>query len=1224
MHRLIQAIWLLMAIGVCAASADTVDLLVVGGNEAACAAALQAARLGVGSVALVSDIDMLGGQFSAEGVGPVDERIKLDGHSVNFPRSGMALEVIRAIRAYNMKTYGRETPGNCWSATDTIEPAAAARIFEELLAPQVTAGRLHICRGYEPIRVLKEGEKVVGVVFVDAQGRERSFSARLTIDASDWGDVIRLGGIAHFSGVDPVSRFGEKGEPQEIGIAERQEMNPITYTITLRESDQDCAIERPEGYDMRNYHSDSLEDFGILPEPYPPSIRAHAYNQRRLVDRVNYGFKPGTETIQLNTMTMDYPLVDLPATVRVALERTEKGASEKNIVEMTPAQRRIIFDDAKRRSLGFLYYLQNDCPATTNIMRRMALVDDFGTPDKLPPKPYVREGLRLDALTVVTANDVRAADEASVTWAPTRPVDAAFGFQFHIDFHPTRRQWVGPDHVAWHPRHSLTRSWDQFTHRAFVPLRAFVPKRADGLLGAGKNIGMSSVVEAALRLHPQMLLSGQASGTLAAQALLEGRSPREVVNDCFAVRRICRALARGVCGMPGVAIYAWQDLMPEDPCFEAANVLPAIGKWDLPKTFFFHPDEIVIGRDGKKLTRRELAIAMLRELDASGNGVVRGIAAAKQLTSPLPTLADVRAWAVNVFGRTTTLQSERVRHRLEIAERLDRLPIRTKLAEAERQEFLKMFAEMQSNLTRDPSFPGVDAVRLDVRSFGAVGDGIADDMQAFARVAAKVRTLGGLPVVVDVPKGTYLFASTVAPVIGKPVHVDFSGITNCWIRGESPETVKFVFGVYDRSGISLNRSSNTTLSGVDCAYQETPFSQCRLESYDAVSDSAVVVWCPGTLRPDSPRFASRRNPQICGIFTKDGKKDRREGGSPRYFNLKADNLGKDRYRIYFARHGRADGEMFVAEPGSYIVIPDRDNSLQGANAFQSRHCTFDNVWFCNARSSAITGFGAAYMTLNRCRVLPGNASLVFSANADTCFCVRGAYLANCDFGGMNDDGANCLGHGTLIKAKRGEREIEVEEIEGRIMPGDVVQVVRSLDGRFMADLTVESISGTRLRFRENLPDGLATVAENGGLSELQRRMVSLGLGHVDRVADLLYAPLAWGTGFVAVSNRIHDLRGNGINVQCPHALVEGNVFERIGCGVKLSGLNNWFEGTPPYDVVVRGNRFVDCETAIHSVYTDINARASVDSPMTDIEITGNEFENVNRNYHLLNLNNECK
>ncbi len=49
------------------------DLLVVGGSESAVAAAVQAARLGVKSIALVDDIDWLGGQFTAEGLCAVDE-----------------------------------------------------------------------------------------------------------------------------------------------------------------------------------------------------------------------------------------------------------------------------------------------------------------------------------------------------------------------------------------------------------------------------------------------------------------------------------------------------------------------------------------------------------------------------------------------------------------------------------------------------------------------------------------------------------------------------------------------------------------------------------------------------------------------------------------------------------------------------------------------------------------------------------------------------------------------------------------------------------------------------------------------------------------------------------------------------------------------------------------------------------------------------------------------
>ena len=84
------------------------DLLVAGGSEAAVAAAVQASRLGVGRVVLVNDIDRFGGQFSNEGVGPADERVLMKGRSVNFPRSGMMLEVVRAMRAYNLRTYGME------------------------------------------------------------------------------------------------------------------------------------------------------------------------------------------------------------------------------------------------------------------------------------------------------------------------------------------------------------------------------------------------------------------------------------------------------------------------------------------------------------------------------------------------------------------------------------------------------------------------------------------------------------------------------------------------------------------------------------------------------------------------------------------------------------------------------------------------------------------------------------------------------------------------------------------------------------------------------------------------------------------------------------------------------------------------------------------------------------------------------------------------------------
>jgi alkyl hydroperoxide reductase subunit AhpF len=55
------------------------DLLIGGADESGCAAAVQAARLGVKNIVLVNDIDWLGGQFSTQGIGPIDEVTQVNG-----------------------------------------------------------------------------------------------------------------------------------------------------------------------------------------------------------------------------------------------------------------------------------------------------------------------------------------------------------------------------------------------------------------------------------------------------------------------------------------------------------------------------------------------------------------------------------------------------------------------------------------------------------------------------------------------------------------------------------------------------------------------------------------------------------------------------------------------------------------------------------------------------------------------------------------------------------------------------------------------------------------------------------------------------------------------------------------------------------------------------------------------------------------------------------------
>lgn len=602
--------------GPCRAEETSADLLIVGANEAGCAAAVQAARLGVAHIVLTNDISWLGGQFSAEAVGAIDEWTVYRGKRVNFPRSGLFLEVIERVREYNGRTYGMAAPGNAFCASETIEPAAAARIFEELLAPYSAAGskQITVARPVEPLRVELDGNRVAAVVFRRGDsGDEWTVRARLTIDCSDWGDVIRASGAAYAAGPDLKSRYGEPNAPEGPLPDDRNEMNPLTWNVVLREAGRDVTISKPEGYDPARYTAlDTAPAFvdSAAPEGIYSAGNLSVYTHRRLVDRWHNRLPEGTEATFLCWPTQDYPLYNFPRRVVDALEANEPGASRKNIVDMTPVQRQIVFADARRHALGMLYHLQTkvhdrvgDYPQSFRYMR---LTDEFGTPDQLPPKPYVREGLRLEALYVLREQDIRA-ESSQPRWARVMPPDAVFGFQFNIDFHPTRRKFVDGNDPAgpWRSVHTANRNWSTHTDRAMFPLRGLVPIERDGLLRASKNIGVSSIVSSALRLHGQMMACGQAAGTLAWLCLRDEMQPRQLARDWPRIRELQQRLARGPHGKPGVLLWPFHDLRPDDDWFEAVNLLAVRG------ILVADPDDLDFG-PWREVRQAELTAALVR------------------------------------------------------------------------------------------------------------------------------------------------------------------------------------------------------------------------------------------------------------------------------------------------------------------------------------------------------------------------------------------------------------------------------------------------------------------------------------------------------------------------------------------------------------------------------------------------------------------------------------
>ncbi len=651
------------------------DLLIVGATESGWAAAIQAARMGIEDITIVHDGEWFGGQYTEQSLACVDENKGVgtvgwgvDWHPMkrSFHRSGLFKELMDRIEAWNTEKYGSPMPGLPFHGPSTFRPAEAERAFRELIQPYLDSGQVKVIWHRCPVaaevdRSDPEHPRLLGLTFapVDLQtGKsgepDLEVTAKLTIDASDWGDVIQVSGAAYEVGPDPKSRYGEPSAPEDISAYPANEMNPITWAMIVEETDEWNPIPEPPNYDIRNYPRATrtgMEAFGkklkwdrplrsyggILhwpPKGEEVKRMLSVYSVRRIVEGA--ASKDGRTSILLNYMNgQDYALERLPKRVSDALEATEPGASEKNLVEMTREQRQIVFDDAKNHSLGVLRFMQtwvhDQVDDTANSFRKFRLSREFGTPDNLPPKPYIRESLRLKAMYMMREQDGRNRDgkeknAAKERFAHVMYPDGLFAWQFHYDFHRTGRAYLEGDEDRSGPWIDVEKSGRHtrfVSDRSVFPMRSLIPESMDGLLGAQGNVGFSSIVSAAIRLHDQRVHIGQAAGATAAVALREEVDPREMVYD----RALLESVRDGLCSeeTEGVPLLIWpfRDLKPGDPGFVAVNRLAAFGELEFDQREIDYrgtlPGELDSATLGK-LPHRD-PIARISETDADGDGI---------------------------------------------------------------------------------------------------------------------------------------------------------------------------------------------------------------------------------------------------------------------------------------------------------------------------------------------------------------------------------------------------------------------------------------------------------------------------------------------------------------------------------------------------------------------------------------------------------------------------
>ena len=502
--RKIAVTALVLALASCSSS-EQVDVLVVGGGVSGTAASIQAARMGVRTMVL-EETPWIGGMLTAAGVSCVDGNNRL--------RSGIFGEFADSLVA----RYGsNEALQSGWVSNINFDP----HIGQEILTNMADAcGPLLTVRREAVVTDVQGEAGDWTVTFRDSRGRKQKVNADILIDATELGDIAKACGVDYKIGMEASEETGESIAPEQANDV----IQDLTFVAFLKDygPDADMTIAKPEGYDPMVFRNAALN---------PLSDEAAETGQTIWSPQmmITYGKTPqGRYMINWPIYGNDY---------------------YANIIEMSREERAIELEKAKNFTLCFVYFIQTQLG-----MKNLGLADDvFPTEDDFPFIPYHRESRRIVGEAFFTLD--AAADPYGYE-KPYYRTGIAVG-DYPVDHHHFRHpRWKELPDLEFYPIPSFN-----------VPMGTIIPKNVDDLIVAEKSISVSNLMNGSTRLQPVVMQLGQASGALAALAVIKDKSVKKI-----GVRQLQTELLEAGC-----YIMPYLDLKPSDRHFKAIQRIGATG-----------------------------------------------------------------------------------------------------------------------------------------------------------------------------------------------------------------------------------------------------------------------------------------------------------------------------------------------------------------------------------------------------------------------------------------------------------------------------------------------------------------------------------------------------------------------------------------------------------------------------------------------------------------------
>jgi hypothetical protein len=489
-------------------SIPTCDVLVMGGGLGGVAAAEALVRQGM-TVVLTEPTSLLGGQLTSQGVCLPDENSYIEREPGAGTRSYRALreDLRAAYRAVPGIVPGRAaSPGVAWVSRISGEPEVWDRVIRERLRPYEGAGgirRIFLRHQLIEVRRFSHSGQYHFADFLNLDtGRVTRVAARFLLDASELGDGLASAGAPWTVGQEARSAHNEPSAPE---TPRPDWIQSLTYCFAVRwqQNGPYRLVEKPEEYDY-------FKSLGEYTLGYDYVDRGRVYYQvfrqvpgsggpfwtyRRIIAASSFRNNPryGQDLALINWRGNDF--------------------HEENPIGK-PAEEQIrILKRARAFALGFLYWLQNECPRDdggTGYPEMQLAPEVMGSRDGLSLHPYIRESRRLLSEATLNENHLRADPVA-----PNRPWGEEFADTvgialYAIDIHPAKGE--PPLLARALPYH--------------LPLGAFIPRSGPtNVLPAAKNFGATRLALASARMHPTEWLAGEIAGNLAAFCLLRNVLP---------------------------------------------------------------------------------------------------------------------------------------------------------------------------------------------------------------------------------------------------------------------------------------------------------------------------------------------------------------------------------------------------------------------------------------------------------------------------------------------------------------------------------------------------------------------------------------------------------------------------------------------------------------------------------------------------------------------------